>query len=193
MDADGQAVAFGRFVDRPVLRPAKRQFAADQQQHLHEATVGSPELDLLHRAIGVEHRHDDGGAEARVLVEKFPRGPGVQRPAERDSDGVAVGDLHAVERVQDGRSGAEGLQRLFGEPRGIRGTPPLPVPPIGANGQRRRRRIGNRVEFVETAADCRLPPLVIEIWQQRPQAGHGGMDVTVDRAGHHAGALVLFG
>ena len=92
-------MAFGRGVDRPVLPAAQRQFAGNQQQHLHEPLVGGAALDLLHRQFRVLLRHHDGGAQPRVAVQPFAHDPLVHRARHGGAQVLAERRLHAVQAI----------------------------------------------------------------------------------------------
>ena len=60
VQADGQAVALGRRIDRPVAAIAERLGRAGQHEHLREGRVVGAALDLGDGRRGVLVRHDDG-------------------------------------------------------------------------------------------------------------------------------------
>ncbi len=183
VDADRQPVALGGGIDRPVLAASERQLAADQQQHLHEAAVGGDPFDLGRGQIGIQHRHDDGGAQPVVAVQPFARDPVVDGAAEDRGDVVAERHLRAVEAVQDAEPGAERGKCLGGQPVGRGGALALRVTPVGARAERIDAWVGDRDQLVETAPNDRFAPVVVQERQQGLQPRNGGVQVTVDRAG----------
>ena len=87
VNADRQAVAFRRAVDRPVLPPAQREFGLRQHQHLDEALVLGAAVDLLGGELRAVHRHDDGCAQPRIAIQPFRGDPPVDRTAQRRPTG----------------------------------------------------------------------------------------------------------
>ena len=77
MNADGEPVALGCGVDRPELPAAQRMIAHHQQQHLDEAAVGRPALDLIHCQFDILPgrllaKPDAGlGHHADEMIERF--------------------------------------------------------------------------------------------------------------------------
>ena len=122
MNADGQPVALGGGIDRPVLPPPQRQLARHQQQHLDEPPVGGAALDLRHRQFGILLRHHDRGAQPGVAVQPLARDPVVHRACHGGAKVLAERRLHAIEAVADGDAGAERVQRLGAEPFGCGGS-----------------------------------------------------------------------
>jgi hypothetical protein len=59
VDADCQAVAFGRLVDRPVTSLAERRFGPDGEQDLDEARMVGEPVDLLRRKLCVLRWYDE--------------------------------------------------------------------------------------------------------------------------------------
>ena len=66
MHADRQAGRGRCLVDLPVLLLAGRVGGAGHHQHLHEARIAGPALDLLHRGVGVLVGHHNGALQARL-------------------------------------------------------------------------------------------------------------------------------
>ncbi len=103
----GSPCRLGGGVDRPVVALAQRMVVHHQQQDLHEAAVGGDAVDLLDRQFGVLHRHHDGGAQARLLVQPLGGDPVVHRAGEAGAHVLGEQQLHAVEAVADRDRGAE--------------------------------------------------------------------------------------
>ena len=183
MDADGEPVARGGGVDRPVMALAQRLVAARQQQHLHEARVGGAALDLVDGQSSVFCVGDhDAGAQPRLAVEPLARDPVVDGAREGGSHVLAEQELHAVEAVAGCRcrspNGVEALGPHLLE-RGRRLA--FGGPPIGARGQRRAGGVADGVQLIHAARlHDRLAPMLFHVGQQRLQARHRGMDVAID-------------
>ena len=112
VDADRQAVRFGRLVDRPVLPPPERKLGHRQQQDLDEAVVGGEALDLLHREFGAVRRDDDRGAQPRIAIQPLGADPVVDGAAERGGQVLAQHDLRAVDDVADGVAGPQAVEQV---------------------------------------------------------------------------------
>src|SRR6185436_7049888 len=64
MHADGEAVALGRFVDRPVAALARRFGTARQHEHLGVGWIVGAPLDFPCRGFAVLVGHDDASLQA---------------------------------------------------------------------------------------------------------------------------------
>ena len=181
MDADRQAVAFRRRVDRPVLAATERGLGADQQHHLDETAVGGAAVDLIHRQFGVLHRHDDGRAQPGVAVQPFPGDPVVQRAGHGDAKVLAELRLDAVQAVADREPGAERIQRLPAEGGDVGAGAAGFVAPVLPETQRIAGGIADRGQVLDAAPDDGFPPVVIQVGQQRGIPGNDRVDVAVDR------------
>ena len=178
----GSPRRFGRGVDRPVVTLAQRHVVHHQQQDLDKALVGRDAVDLFHRQFGVLHRHDDRGAQARLLVEPLARDPVVQGVGETGAHVLAEQQLRAVEAVADRQAGAEWGERLRSQRIEVRAGLAVEQAPVGARCQRRVGRICDRFQLVYAALHDDVAPVVGKVRQQRFQIGDRGMNVAVDAA-----------
>ncbi len=188
MDADRQVMLLRRGEQRPPVPAPERRLLHGDELDLHEALVGRAALDLVDRVFDVLGRHHDRGAQPRIAIEPFLGDVVVDRARDRDAHVLAVGQMRAVETVEDRRAGAEPVEHLRGQRRHVvRGAAvrPLPVLP---HRDRRARRIGIGLEAGNAALGDRVAPVVVEVRQQRLQARHGRMHVAVDGGfrGSHA-------
>ena len=72
VDIDGQPVAFGSPVKRPVLPPTQGQFGHCQQQHTDKTSCQAPAVRFrLSRQFGTVDGSGDGGAQAVVAAQPF--------------------------------------------------------------------------------------------------------------------------
>ena len=82
MNAERQAVAFGRRIDRPERAAPERHFAHRRHQYLDEARVGGAALDLRDGEFHVLQRDHDGSAQALIMGEPLGRDPVVDDAGE---------------------------------------------------------------------------------------------------------------
>ena len=115
MNADRQAVAFGRRVDRPPVPASERPLLHGQQQDLHEAPILGAALDLVDREFDVLRRHHDRGAQPRIAVEPFLGDPVVERAREGRRHVLAEHELDAIEAIADRALGLPAAEDLPGE------------------------------------------------------------------------------
>ena len=157
MNADRQAVAFGRCIDRPVLAAPERHFADRRHQHLDEARVGGAALDLRRRRI-----------RRSAAAPRWRRA------------GAASGSSHSLrDPVVDGAG--EGARQVFAEhggrrrgscrwrcgcrrgrdcsPCADRGGAAGGVAPVGPDGERRAGRITDGVQLIDAAALHAFAPM----------------------------------
>ena len=85
MDADGQVVARGRLVDRPVAALAEGLGRPAHEQNLHEVRRAGPVLDFGGGGPAVLVGHHDRGLEARVLLRPFRDLPLIGQHRGRDN------------------------------------------------------------------------------------------------------------
>ncbi len=187
MDVDRQAMLFGGPVDGPVLPPPEREFLHREQQHADEAAIGGATLDFLGGAFRPMAGDDDGGAQARFVVEEFGPHPVVDGAAEGGGEILAIHRLGAMDHVADGEAGAERIERLGADLRegaGRLAALCLAGPPVRPGRQRRVQRVVVGVEIVpiEAAHFDDFPPVGVEMRHQHACGGQVEVDVAVDRA-----------
>ncbi|WP_255677778.1 hypothetical protein [Pseudonocardia sp. ICBG1142] len=168
VQGDDQPGRGGRGEDRPEHRVTPAQVvAAHREQHLHEARVVRPVLDLGDGRRRVTERHGDRPAGAGLVVEEPLRDPGVHRPAQGGLERVVAADVERGGAGQDRRGdpsatggrgvedgGAQGRHVVWSgalDHRGRVGTgldgvhaqrgPQGVVAPVGAQ---QRREVGDR-------------------------------------------------
>ena len=181
MNAERQAVALGRCIDRPILAAAERHLAHAQHQHLHEALVGGAALDLGDGEFGVLHRHHDRGAQPRIAVEPFLGDPVVDRLGERRRHVLAVQKLHAIEAMADGDVDVPAVERVRAQRVERIGRRAALAAPIRPRGERRVRRIADQLQRIHAAVDHAVAPIFVEMRQQRLHARHIDVHVAIDR------------
>ena len=181
MDADGQAMAVRRRIDRPMGALAKGLLAHGQHQHLHEARIARPALDLLGGEIRVVQGHNDGGAQARVAVQPFRRDPVVDGGADHSRHILAMEGHAPIDAIGDGGGGAEEVEMPVFQDGEVAARAPSGRAPVGADHDRRIGRIARHVpaDSVDAARDELLAPVAVEIGQQRLHGGHGHMHVAI--------------
>ena len=145
MHADRHAVLFSRRIDRPVETLAQRNAAHHEKEHLHEALVVRETLDFRDREFGRLRRHEDRCAQPRLGVEPLLGHPIVDGAAQRGRH-VLVG-IHerSVQRVGDGESRAEGIERLRLQQREIGAGVAFFRLPIRPRRERRVWRIAGEI------------------------------------------------
>jgi hypothetical protein len=175
VNAERQAVALRRRIDRPVLAPTERGLAHRRHQHLDEAGVFGATLDFLDRVFDVLQRHDDRGGEARVAVEPFRGDPVIDGPGKGPRHVFVEDQRHAIEAIAKGMAGAPAPEHLglqVGETgRGLaRG-----IAQIGPRRDRRLWRVADAVERTDAAILDRIAPELRKMGPQRLHAGHRRM------------------
>jgi hypothetical protein len=162
----------------------ERPVAHYQKQHLHEPPIGGAALDLGGGELGVLRRDKDRGTQPRLAIEPFAHHPVVHRPAYRRRHvGVEQGE-RAVQHVSDGVASAEGVERLRPHRVEVRRRQAFGRAPIRPRRLRQVRRIAHQRErrLVDVSFGEMLAPKIVEIRLQRCHAGHGRMQVAIDRA-----------
>ena len=181
--AHGHAVFFGGAKNRPVVALAKRRLPGDEHGHLHEARIARATLYFLGGEFGVVQRHDDGGAQARLLVEPFLRHPVVDRRADHGRHVLAMQGGAAPDAGGDRVGHAEGVERALAQQPQVRPRLAVGRAPVGASGNRRVRRVAGQVpaQLVNAPVQELLTPVGVEIGHDRLDGGHDDMRVAIDR------------
>jgi len=184
MNADRQAMLFGGAIDRPIAAMAERPVAHHQQQQLDETWIGRATLDLSDGEFDVLRRHQDRGAQPRLAVEPFMGDVAVHRLAQgRRHIGIVERD-RAMQDIGNGKARAERIECLRAQRVEATARHTALWPPIGPRRMRQVRRIARKRErrVIDVALAEMLAPEVVEIRLQCRDIGHGGMNVTIDRA-----------
>ena len=183
VDADRKAMAYGGFVDLPVLAPPERLGRPHDQQHLDETRVVGEPVDLLDGEVGVLVRHRDTGAQAGFLLQPLGDLPLVGGLAQcRGVLRVELGAARA-EAVQDAVLDALRIQVLLAHELQVATRwSARRRPGIVAGGRRtslgiQRSGVGTRAEELTMLAPARG-----QVGVERSRPGRV-VDVAVD---HHA-------
>ena len=156
MNAERQAVAFGRRIDRPERAAPERHLAHRRHQYLDEARVGGAALDLRDGELHVLQRDHDRSAQALVMGQPLGRDPVVDGAGEGAGHVFAEHQVDAVDAVADRVICAPALenQGLQCAERGIGAA--CGVTKIRPRRQWCARRIADAVERIR----CRAPPRI---------------------------------
>jgi len=135
------------------------------------------------------HRHDDGGAQAVILVQPFPGNPVVDGAAEGGGEVLAEDRRRAVQDVADGVAGLEGVEGWRFQEGKIGAGVALGGLSVGAGVDRgvRGEGAGGVVVAVEAAHLDVGAPILVQVGDEHLHAGQGRVDVAVDRAGRGSG------
>ncbi len=182
VDADGQPVPRRGRIDRPVVAAPERRLAADQHQHLHEALVVGPMLDLVDAAFDALHRQHDRAPEAGITIEPLARQPRVQTAAQAGRKILVEKRLHAIERIADGKPGVPAVENLCAHDVDVGGSLAGLRTPVGPRRQRRARRIVPGFEIRQARLVDDFRPVLGKMRDEALHPGNGGMDIAVDGA-----------